>query len=422
MAYLIENISQLVTCRDNLNFPKYGKEQSNVGLVKNGSVFIDKSLIKFAGKSSALKNFLKNVNKKDYKVIDGKKKTVLPGFVDSHTHLVFSGSRANEYEMRILGSTYEEIAKSGGGISSTVSSVRKTSREKLYKVSEERLINFLRFGTTTIEGKSGYGLDTRNEIKMLEVLNELNRKNKYGLDILPTFLGAHSIPSGMSKKEYIDLVCYEMIPLIAKRKLAKFIDVFCEKGYFTAKESLKILSIGAKFGLIPKLHTNQFNSMKGIETALKVNAISIDHLEVIKDSDIKKLSRNKIIATLLPGVSYYLDISYQPARKLIESDVPVALATDFNPGSCMTENMQMIMSLASLKLKMSAEEILNAVTINAAYALFLQDKLGSIEAGKQADLLIFNFSSYKELLYHFGINQIQTVIKKGKVVFDARYD
>ena len=418
MAYLIENISQLVTCRDTLNFPKYGKEQSNIGLLKNSNVFIDKGIIKFAGKSRALRNFLKGIKKRDYKIIDGKNKTVLPGFVDSHTHLIFSGSRADEYEMRISGSTYEEIARAGGGISSTVSSVRKTSKQKLLKISEERLINFLMYGTTTIEGKSGYGLDTRNEIKMLEVLNELNRKNKYGLDILPTFLGAHSIPYGISKKDYIDLVCYDMIPLIAKRKLAVFIDVFCEKGYFTAKESLKILSTGAKFGLIPKLHTDQFNSINGVETALDVNAISIDHLEVIKNSDIKKLSKKKIIATLLPGVSYYLNISYQPARKLIENNVPVALATDFNPGSCMTENIQMIMSLASLKLKMSAEEILNAVTINAAYALFKQDKLGSIEIGKQADLLIFDFSSYKDLLYHFGINQLQTVIKKGKIVFD----
>ena len=419
MAYLIENITQLITCRDCTNYPKYGKEQSNIGLIKNGSVFIDKGIIKFVGKYRALKNFIKDIKKKDYKIIDGKNKTVLPGFIDSHTHFIFSGTRAEEYEMQISGSTYEEIAKAGGGISSTVNSVRKTSKERLLKISEERLINFLEHGTTTIEGKSGYGLDTRNEIKMLEVLNELKRKNKYGLDILPTFLGAHSIPVGMSKKDYINLVCYEMIPLVAKRKLAVFIDVFCEKGYFTAKESLKILSTGVKFGLIPKLHTDQFNSIKGVETALDVNAISIDHLEVIKNSDMKKLSKKRIIATLLPGVSYYLDISYQPARKLIENNVPVALATDFNPGSCMTENMQVIMSLASLKLKMSAEEILNAVTINAAYALFLQDKLGSIEAGKQADLLIFDFNSYKDLLYHFGINQLQTVIKKGKIVYDT---
>jgi len=418
LVYLIKDITQLITCRDNSNFPKYGKGQSNIGVIRNGNVFIDKGIIKFVGKPNALKIFLKD-KRKDYKVIDGKNKTVLPGFIDSHTHFIFSGSRADEYEMRILGSTYEEIAKAGGGISSTVNSVRKTSREKLLKIAEKRLANFLEYGTTTIEGKSGYGLDTRTEIKMLEVLNELKRKNKYGLDILPTFLGAHSIPAGMSKKEYIDLVCYEMIPLVAKRRLAVFIDIFCEKGYFTAKESLTILSTGAKFGLIPKIHTDQFNSIKGVETALKVNAVSIDHLEVIKDTDIKKLSKTRIIATLLPGVSYFLDIYYQPARKLIENNVPVALATDFNPGSCMTENMQMIMSLASLKLKMSAEEILNAVTINAACALFLQDKLGSIETGKQADLLIFDFNSYKDLLYHFGINQLQTVIKKGKIVYNS---
>ncbi len=195
--------------------------------------------------------------------------------------------------------------------------------------------------------------------------------------------------------------------------------MFCERGYFNAKESQQVLSIGAKFGLIPKMHTDQFNSVGGINTAINVNAISVDHLEEIEFTDIKNLQGKNIIATLLPGVSYFLDITYQPARVLIENNIPVALATDFNPGSCMTENMQMIMSLASLKLKMSAEEIINAVTINAAHALFLQDKLGSIEPGKQADLLIFDFDSYKDLLYHFGINQLQTVIKKGKIIYNS---
>ena len=419
MAYLIKNISQLITCRNNFNHPKYGKEQSDIGLIENGNVFVDKRKIEFVGNTAALRKFLKNYEKKNFKVIDGKNKTVLPGFIDSHTHFVFSGSRAVEYEMRIKGHTYEEIAKAGGGILSTVNSVRKTSKKALLNISESRLSNFVKNGTTTIEGKSGYGLDTKNEIKMLEVLNDLNNKNTFGLDILPTFLGAHSIPQEMSKRDYIELVCYEMVPLIAKKKLAKFIDVFCERGYFNAKESQQVLSIGAKFGLIPKMHTDQFNSVGGINTAINVNAISVDHLEEIEFTDIKNLQGKNIIATLLPGVSYFLDITYQPARVLIENNIPVALATDFNPGSCMTENMQMVMSLASLKLKMSAEEIINAVTINAAHALFLQDKLGSIEPGKQADLLIFDFDSYKDLLYHFGINQLQTVIKKGKIIYNS---
>ncbi|TRZ64018.1 hypothetical protein D4R20_03325 [bacterium] len=231
---------------------------------------------------------------------------------------------------------------------------------------------------------------------------------------MPTFLGAHSIPIELSKDEYLDLICYSMIPTAGREKLAKFIDVFCEKNYFTAEESLIILSEGIRFGMIPKLHTDQFYSIGGIDTAINVQAISVDHLEVLKLKDIKKLKGRNIICTLLPGASYFLDIPYPPARKLIENDIPVTLATDFNPGSCMTENLQIIMSLASTKMKMGAEEIINAVTINAAHSLFIQETHGSIQAGKQADILVFDFPSYKDLIYHFGINQIEKVFKKGK--------
>jgi imidazolonepropionase len=413
MSYLIKDITNLVTCRNLTGIPKKGKGQSDIGLIKNGNVFIDNGKIEFTGNSLSLKKFLKNKNI-SYEIIDGKNKTVMPGFIDSHTHLVFAGSRSDEYEMRIKGSSYEEIAKAGGGISSTVKNVRKESKDVLIKLAEKRLKNFIKYGTTTLEAKSGYGLDFKNEIKMLEVINELNEKNKYNIDILPTFLGAHSVPKEITKNEYIDLICYQLIPYIAKNKLAKFQDVFCEKNYFDAKETERILSTGAKFGLIPKLHSDQFNSIGGVDVAIKLNAISIDHLEVLKSNDIKKLKNKNIIATLLPGASYFLDVPYQPARELINNNVPVALATDFNPGSCMTENLQIIMSLASLKLKMSAEEIINAVTINAAYALFMQNKIGSIEKGKQADVLIFDFPSYKDLIYHFAVNQIENVFKKGK--------
>lgn len=415
MNYLIKDITNLVTCKNNFHHPKKGKEQSEIGLIPNGNVFVENNIISFVGNKTGLKDFLKS-KKTKYEVIDGKDKTVMPGFIDSHTHLVFAGSRANEYEMKIKGSTYEDIAKAGGGIASTVSAVRNSTKSELLKLSEKRLVNFLKYGTTTLEAKSGYGLDVKNEIKMLEVINKLNEENKYGLNIIPTFLGAHSIPKEMSKKDYIDLICFEMIPQIAKRNLAKFIDVFCEVNYFDAKETESILSLGSKFGLIPRLHTDQFNSIGGIDTAIKVNAISIDHLEVLKLKDIKKLTGKNIIATLLPGTSYFLNIQYQPARELIENNVPVTLATDFNPGSCYTENIQMIMSLASLKMKMSAEEIINAVTINSAHSLFLQNSIGSIETGKYADILIFDFPTYKELLYHFAVNQLQFVFKKGRKI------
>jgi imidazolonepropionase len=420
MNYLIKDITSLVTCKSNSGLPKKGIEQSDIALIKGGNVFIENEKIIFAGNSAELKPFLKDFRGK-YEVISGRGKTVMPGFIDSHTHLVFAGSRSDEYEMRIKGSTYEEIAKAGGGIASTVNAVRNATKEELLKLSEKRLGNFLSFGTTTLEAKSGYGLDVKNEIKMLEVIKKLNEKNKYGVNIIPTFLGAHSVPKGMNKKDYIDLICFEMIPEIAKKKLARFIDVFCEVNYFDAQESESILSLGAKFGMVPRLHTDQFNSIGGIDTAIKVNAISADHLEVLKSKDIKKLSGKNIIATLLPGTSYFLNIPYQPARELIGANVPVTLATDFNPGSCMTENLQIIMSLASLRMKMSAEEIINAVTYNAAHSLYLHNSVGSIEKGKFADILIFDFPSYKDLLYHFAVNSLELLFKKGRKFTAERF-
>ena len=412
---LLKNVSNLVTCANPEGKAKRGKTQGDIYTVENGYLlFSDKIL--YSGNASGFRSYIKNNKVKNFKEIDCTGKTVMPGFVDSHTHLVFAGSRANEYEMKVEGRTYEEIAKAGGGIASTVKSVRKTSKSELKKISEKRLYNFIRHGTTTLEAKSGYGLDTKTEIKMLEVIKELNEENKYGADILPTFLGAHSIPEGISKKDYIEIICYEMLPQVAKRKIAKFIDIFCEKGYFDKGDTERILSAGASYGLIPKVHTDQFYSIGGIDVAKKVNAISVDHLESINANGIRALKGTDIIATLLPGCSYFLNMVYPPARKIIQNGIPVALATDFNPGSCMTENMQMIMSLASLKMKMTAEEIINAVTINGAYALFIQDKTGNLETGKLADILIFDFQSYKDLIYHFGVNQLEKVFIKGKSV------
>ena len=422
MPLLIKNIRQLLSCKNNSPAPKKGKELSNIGLLKNTCLLIDKGKIVFIGKEQSLLKFLKKNPVKSLKEIDASGKVVMPGFIDSHTHFVFAGSRENEYEMRIAGATYEQIAKAGGGIICTVDAVRKTPKEKLKELASERLKYFAQNGTTTLEAKSGYGLNTRNEIKTLQVINELNKKNPYKLDIIPTFLGAHAVPRGITKKDYIDEIIYNMIPEVAKKKLAYFIDAFCEKGYFDENETNKILSEGRKFGLIPKLHTDQFHSIGGVKAAIKNSAISVDHLEALKDKDIKKLSgynsgsKKYMMATMLPGVSYFIDIPYQPARKLINANVPVALATDFNPGSCMTENMQIIMSLASLKLKMTVEEIINAVTYNSACALYLQDKIGSIETGKQADILIFDMKDYKELVYNFGVNRINYVIKKGQVI------
>ncbi len=407
--------------------PKSGTSQSDIGLIENGCVFIENEKISFAGSQLQLKNFLSTNSSMEYEIIDAGDKIIMPGFVDSHTHFVFSGSRENEYEMRRAGESYQDIAKAGSGILSTVAAVRNTSKTDLKKISEKRLKKFVSYGTTTIEGKSGYGLDSGNEIKSLEIMNELNAENKYLLDIVPTYLGAHSIPPETNKKEYVHEICHNLIPIISKSKLASFIDIFVEKNYFDSKDAETIFSIGKKFGLIPKIHTDQFSSIGGIDAALKYDAISLDHLEVLQPEGISKIvsfnkvkTHRKVIATLLPGVSYFLNIDYAPARGLIENNIPVGLATDFNPGSCMTENLQIIMSLASLKLKMNAEEIINAVTINAAYAVNMESKVGSIETGKQADLLIFDMPSYKYLIYNFGVNNLETVIKKGKIVFDAK--
>ncbi len=409
MNVLIENAKQVITCHSRGRKFKSGKNQSEIGLINNHSIYIENGRIKWIG------NKLPSVlRKKNVLKINAGNKTVLPGFIDSHTHLVFAGNRADEYSMRINGSTYEQIAKTGGGILNTVEAVRKASKNELLELAAKRVESSIGFGVTTIEAKSGYGLDTVSEIKMLEVINELNQI--LPVDVYPTFLGAHAFPKDKTKDEYIDEILYEMIPQIAKKNLAIFIDAFCERKYFSAAQTEKIFRQGTKFSLIPKLHTNQFYSVGGIQAALKCGAVSVDHLEVMTARDIKALKGKSTIACLLPGVSYFLDIPYAPARMLIENKVPVALATDFNPGSAMSENIQFTMSLAVQLLRMNVEETINAVTINAAAALGVSHNVGSIETGKQGDLLIFDTPNYKDILYHFGVNQLEYVIKKGEVI------
>jgi len=414
MNYLLRNITNLVTCHSNSLKPTKGKQQQQIGLIKNGFIFVNNNIIQAVGLEKDLKKSVpKYFNGLEF---DCTNMTVMPGFIDSHTHLVFAGLREDEYEMRIKGLTYEQIAALGGGIKKTVQMTRLSPEDELKILAEKRLDIFIQYGVTTLEAKSGYGLDFENELKMLKVISDLNNNNHYGIDILPTFLGAHTVPEKVSKVDYIREICQLMIPEIARKKLAVFIDVFCEKNYFTSTEALTILLEGIKYGLKPKIHTNQFYSIGGIETALKVGAVSVDHLEVVEQREINLLSGSNIVAVCLPGVSYFLGIPYAPAKQLIEKNIPVAIATDFNPGSCMSENLQFIMSLASTQMRLSAEEIINAVTYNAACALNIQHSFGSISTNKYADLLIFDFPSYKELIYHFGVNLIKYVFKKGKIV------
>jgi imidazolonepropionase len=414
MKLLIENAKQIITCRTNGRKFNSGRHQSEIGLVKNSNIYIEDGIIRWIGK-----RLPSSIKKSSLNKIDARGKIIFPGFIDSHTHLVFAGDRSNEYAMRMQGKTYEEIARAGGGIVNTVSAVRKTSKAKLKELAKERMWSSVSFGVTTLEAKSGYGLDTKNEIKMLEVINELDKEMP--IDVYSTFLGAHAFPIDIPRKEYIDKILYEMIPMIAKRKLASFIDAFCEKNYYTPAETHKIFEQGVKLGLVPKLHTNQFHSVGGIETAVRSKAISADHLEVMTSKEINLLKGKNIIACVLPGVSYFLNIPYAPARKLIDNNIPVAIATDFNPGSCMTENIQLVMSLAAQSsnggMNMSVNEIINAVTVNAAASLNISDRVGSIEPGKQADLLIFDMPSYEHLMYHFGVNMLESVIKNGEMIF-----
>ncbi len=406
MGLLIENASQVVTCHTRGRKFKAGKFQSELGLLKNTSIYAEGGKIKWLG-SKLPKELMNSVTH----VIDAKGKCVLPGLIDSHTHIVFAGSRADEFSMRIKGRTYEEIAKAGGGIVSTVKAVHSTTKAKIKELARKRIISSMSFGVTTIEAKSGYGLDTKNELKMLEIINELN--SEMPVDLYATFLGAHSFPKNYSRKEYIDEILYEMIPLIAKKDLATFIDAFCEKNYFSPVEIIRIFMQGMKFGLVPKLHTNQFNSIGGIEAAVRCGALSVDHLEIMKQSDINSLANSGVIAVVLPAVSYFLDIPYAPARKMIEKNIPVAIATDFNPGSAMSENIQLAMSMGVHLLKMNCEEVINAVTINAAASLGISHYTGSIEKGKQADMVMFDTPNYKDILYHFGVNQLWCTIKNG---------
>ena len=412
MQLLILNPSQIITVNTNGSGYKRGDDLSNIGLIENHSIVIEDDIIK---------DFLPNSSVKEdqfEEVIDANGNIVLPGLVECHTHLVFSGSRADEFKQKLAGVTYEEIAASGGGINKTVNSVRETTFIDLVEIASKRVQNFIQQGVTTLEIKSGYGLDYENELKLLKVINHLNEN--FAIEIHPTFLGAHTFPKEFSSDHsgYIRLIIDKMLPSISKEKLATTCDAFCESTAFTKDEVNLIFKKANELGLRCKLHTDQFNSIGGIDAAINNNAISVDHLEVIQDGDISKLSDTDKVAVLLPGVSYFLKHKYAPAKKLIEGNAIIALATDFNPGSSNIMNISFIMSLAALKLGMSVEQIISAYTINSAKALNLSDKIGSLELGKQADFSIYETDNYADLIYQTAENLNIKTIKKGKVIFD----
>ncbi|GJQ63846.1 MAG: imidazolonepropionase [Melioribacteraceae bacterium] len=344
-------------------------------------------------------------------------KTVLPGLVDCHTHTVFAGSRADEFREKIAGVDYEDIARRGGGILSTVNSVRKSTVEELVEIASERVEYFISQGITTLEIKSGYGLSFEDEVKLLKAVKIL--KDKFPIDIVSTFLGAHTFPPEFkdNRADYLDLIINKMLPYIAENNLAEYCDAFCEATAFTADEVDKIFSVASNLGFKLKLHSEQFNQVGGIDVAVKHKCTSVDHLEVFTQDQINLLKGNNIVSVLLPGVSFFLNYGYAPARTLIENDIPVALSTDYNPGSSHIANLNLVMSLAALKMKMTVEETISAVTINAAKAISREQSAGSIEVGKNADFAVFNTDNYSDIVYNVAKNLNIMTVKNGEVIY-----
>jgi imidazolonepropionase len=411
---IIRNAAQLVGVAERMERVKAGQSMRDVAIIQNGAVVIENEKVQWVGHSEKLAAILPYAE-----VLDATGKVVLPGFVDSHTHLVFTGSRENEFEQRLQGKTYQEISAQGGGINATVQPVRRASKNELKASTRRRLQRLLSFGVTTVEIKSGYGLSLYDELKCLQVVAELNQERPW--ELVPTFMGAHALPPEYRNdpEGYLRLILDEMMPEVARQHLAEFCDVFCEEGAFTLEETERILKRAGELGLRAKIHADELSPLGGAELAARWGAISADHLLCITEAGIEALSRSQTVATLLPGTAFFLGLDYAPARELIQAGVPVALASDCNPGTCPTENLPLIGSLACTQMKMLPAEVVSALTLNAAAAIGRSDRLGSIEVGKQADLIICDIPDYRQLFYHFGVSHVWRVIKRGRVVYAA---
>ena len=411
MQTLIINIKELLQVRETSVEKVSGKNMAVLPTIKNAYLLIENDLITAFGSMESCPK----INADE--TIDALGKIVLPTWCDSHTHLVYAGNREQEFVDRINGLTYEEIANRGGGILNSAKKLNNTSEEEIYNQSKKRLEEIMQQGTGAVEIKSGYGLTVEGELKMLRIIKKL--AENHPIVIKATFLGAHAFPMEYKEnhKAYIDLIINEMLPKIADEKLADYIDAFCETGYFSVEETERIMLAGNQYGLRSKIHVNQFTAIDGIAACVKNNALSVDHLEIVTDEDIEALKNSETMPVALPSCSYFISIPYTPARKMIENGLPLALATDYNPGTSPSGNMNFIVATACIKMKMTPEEAINAATINGAYAMGISDTHGSITVGKKANLIITKpLNSYYELPYSFASNLIEQVIINGKII------
>jgi imidazolonepropionase len=411
MITLITNIQELLQVRETSISKVSGSEMAKLPTIKNAFLVLKNNLIEDFGSMDNLPKI--NTDK----TIDATGRVVLPSWCDSHTHIVYAGNREQEFVDRINGLSYEEIANRGGGILNSAKKLNETSEEEIYEQSKIRLEEVMHLGTGAVEIKSGYGLTVDGELKMLRVIKKL--AENYPIAIKATFLGAHAFPTHYKddKAGYLDEIINEMLPEISKNNLADYVDVFCESGYFSVEETEKIMEAGLAFGLKPKIHVNQFNSIGGIQAGVKFNALSVDHLEIMNPEDIQALKDTETMPVALPSCSYFLSIPYTPAREMIKAGLPLALATDFNPGSTPSGNMNFVVATACIKMKMTPEEAINAATINGAYAMGLSETHGSITKGKKANLILTKpISSYYQIPYAFGSNLIESVFVEGEIL------
>jgi len=411
MQTLFINIKELLQIRDNSIRKVAGLGMQELPIIQNAYLLIENDLIIDFGKMEACPT------KSFDKIIDASGKVILPAWCDSHTHLVYAGNRVQEFVDRINGLTYEEIANRGGGILNSAKKLNETIEDTIYQASELRLQEVMKLGTGAIEIKSGYGLTVEGELKMLRIIKRL--ATNYPIKIKATFLGAHAFPSEFKENHvaYLDLIINEMLPKIAEEKLADYIDAFLETAYFSVEETERIMVAGKKYGLIPKIHVNQFTAIGGIAACVKHGALSVDHLEIVTEEDIEVLKNSDTMPVALPSCSYFISIPYTPARKMIAAGLPLALATDYNPGTTPSGNMNFVVATACIKMKMTPEEAINAATINGAYAMGISETHGSITKGKKANLIITKpIYSFYQLPYEFGSNLIEEVMIEGKMI------